>query len=250
MDILVVDDEKLARERLVRMITKLEGNRVVGEAVTGRDALQKIANLKPDIVLLDIRMPDMDGLELARHLMQLETPPAVIFCTAYAEHALEAFNTHAVAYLLKPVKSEQLEEALDKAKKLTKVQMSSLKAVTGAVLEKKAFKGRKHISAKTHLGLELVLVDDVRCFQADHKYVTAHHINGEILIDDTLKDLEEEFGDRFVRIHRNSLVSLHHVGGMEKAPVGQFAVKLEGTSLKPIISRRHVTELRKRLREL
>lgn len=247
MDILVVDDEKLARERLVRMIEKLAGYRVVGEATTGRDALQKLAVLKPDIVLLDIRMPDMDGLEAARHIMQTEAPAAVIFCTAYGEHALEAFDARAVGYLLKPVKADQLEAALNNAKKLTRVQLS---AVTSSAAEQKTFKGRKHISAKTRLGLELVPVDDVRCFQADHKYVTAYHIHGELLLDDTLKDLEDEFSDRFVRVHRNSLVSIRHVEGMEKVDGGYFAVRLSGTNMKPVISRRHVTELRQRLREL
>lgn len=247
MDILVVDDEKLARERLVRMIEKIQGYRVVGEAHTGRDALQKLATLKPDVVLLDIRMPDMDGLEAARHIMQMETPAAVIFCTAYGEHALEAFDARAVGYLLKPVKADQLEAALANAKKLTKVQLS---AVTTSATEQQTFKGRKHISAKTRLGLELVPVDDVRCFQADHKYVTAYHTHGELLLDDTLKDLEDEFSDRFVRVHRNSLVSIRHVEGMEKVDGGYFAVRLSGTSMKPVISRRHVTELRQRLREL
>lgn len=251
MDILVVDDEKLARERLVRMIQKQEGNNVVGEANTGREALQKIAQLKPDIVLLDIRMPDMDGLEAAQHIMHMEAPPAVIFCTAYSEHALAAFNAQAVGYLLKPVKSEQLDQALNNARKLTKVQMSSLRtAAPVAAEEKKPFKSRKHISAKTRLGLELVPIEDVRCFQADHKYVTAYHINGEILLDDTLKDLEEEFGANFVRVHRNSLVSLAHVAGMDKADEGQFALRLQDVTIKPIISRRHVTELRARLRQL
>ncbi len=250
MDILIVDDEKLARERLARMIQKIEGCRIVGEANTGRDALQKITQLKPDVILLDIRMPDMDGLEAARHIMHMETPPAVIFCTAYGEHALEAFNAHAVGYLLKPVKSDQLEEALNNAKKITKIQMASLKTSMLPAVDQKVFKGRKHISAKTRLGLELVPVDDVRCFQADHKYVTAYHVGGEILIDDTLKDLEEEFGDRFVRVHRNSLISLHHVEGMDRAPMGQFAIRLQGVPIKPIISRRHVTELRAKLRQL
>lgn len=247
MDILVVDDEKLARERLVRMVEKLPGYRVVGEAMTGRDALQKMSTAKPDIVLLDIRMPDMDGLEAARHIMKMDSPAAVIFCTAYGEHALEAFDARAVGYLLKPVKADQLETALANAKKLTRVQLSS---VTSSATEQKTFKGRKHISAKTRLGLELVPVDDVRCFQADHKYVTAFHTHGELLLDDTLKDLEDEFSDRFVRVHRNSLVSIHHVEGMEKVDGGYFSVRLAGINMKPIISRRHVTELRKQLREL
>jgi len=189
----------------------------------------------------------MDGLEAARHIMEMETPPAVIFCTAYGEHALEAFDARAVGYLLKPVKQEQLEVALGNAKKLTRVQLNS---VTQVAAEQKTFKGRKHISAKTRFGLELVPVEDVRCFQADHKYVTAFHTHGELLLDDTLKDLEEEFSDRFVRIHRNSLVSLRHIEGMEKVSGGHFGVRLTGITMKPIISRRHVTELRQQLREL
>ena len=249
MDILVVDDEKLARDRLVRMVEKLQGNRVVAEAMSGKDALQKIIEHKPDVVLLDIRMPEMDGLEAARHIMYLDEPPAVIFCTAYGEHALEAFNARAVGYLLKPVKAEQLEEALQHAKKLTKVQMQSVQDAAKEKAESPQA-GRKYISAKTRHGLELVPVGEVRCFVADHKYVTAYHLHGEILLDDTLKELEDEFGDRFVRIHRNALVSLHHVEGMEKAPGGQFAVRLTGVAIKPIVSRRHVTDLRKCLREL
>jgi len=248
MDILVVDDEKLARDRLVRMLEKIPECKVVGEAADGRSALEEINRLNPEVVLLDIRMPDMDGLEAARHIMQLETPPAVIFCTAYGEHALEAFDAQAVGYLLKPVKAAQLEAALGNAKKLTKVQVSTLSDAGSS--DDPASTTRKHISSKTRLGLELVPVEDVRCFQADHKYVTAYHVNGELLLDETLKDLEQEFGDRFVRIHRNSLVSLHHIEGMERIDQSQYVVSLSGVELKPMVSRRHVTELRKKLRTL
>ncbi len=247
MDILIVDDEKLARDRLSRMVGNLDGYTVVGEASDGRRAVEQVMSLKPDVVLLDIRMPDMDGLEAARHIGQLDTPPAVIFCTAYEEHALQAFDAQAVGYLLKPVKSEQLENALEKARKLTKVQLNTLQ---DAIPENDEQSGRKHISSKTRLGLELVAIEDVRCFQADHKYVTAYHVNGEVLIDDTLKDLEEEFGKRFFRIHRNCLVSIEYIDGMERVPPGQYAVRLQGIEHKPIVSRRHVTELRKTLREL
>jgi two-component system response regulator AlgR len=248
MDVLVVDDEKLARDRLVRMVEKIDDCNVVGEAADGRSALKEIEAASPDVVLLDIRMPDMDGMEAARHISQLDEPPAVIFCTAYGEHALEAFDAHAVGYLLKPVKQEQLEDSLASARKLTKVQLSTLNK-DGRAKEEDP-EGRKHISSKTRLGLELVPIEDVRCFQADHKYVTAYHTNGEILIDDTLKDLEDEFGSKFVRIHRNSLVSLDHIEGMDKVPPGQYAVRLQGIEHKPVVSRRHVTELRKTLRNL
>lgn len=254
MKILVVDDEKLARDRLVRLLEKTGNADVVGEAADGRRAIEQVSALQPDVVLLDIRMPGMDGLETARHLMKLENPPAIIFCTAYGEHALDAFQTHAVGYLLKPVKAEQLAEALASAVRLNRAQLQQIASVgpaddSSANAPRKPV-ARQHISARTRLGLELVPLGDVRCFLADHKYVTVYHTRGELLIDDTLKELEDEFGDRFVRVHRNALVSLPHVEGMERVPPGHYCIRLQGTPMKPVISRRHVTELRHLLQEL
>lgn len=253
MKILVVDDEKLARERLLRLLEKSGEHEVVGEAADGRSAISAVEKHHPDIVLLDIRMPGMDGLEAARHLMKLEDPPAIIFCSAYGEHALEAFQTHAMGYLLKPVKAEQLNEALASAVRLNRAQLHSISSVgaeESAAVPAASRVARQHISARTRHGLELVPVQEVRCFLADHKYVTVYHSKGELLIDDTLKDLEDEFGDRFVRVHRNALVSLPHVEGMERAPMGHYCLRLQGTTMKPVISRRHVTELRNQLKTL
>lgn len=256
MNILIVDDEKLARERLVRLLAKAGEHKVVGEAADGQSAIRQVEQLQPDVVLLDIRMPGMDGLEAARHLMKLDNPPAIIFCTAYGEHALEAFQTHAVGYLLKPVKVEQLQDALASARKLNRVQLQQVTtapAVTaghGQGTDQAKPQVRQHISARTRHGLELVAVNDIRCFLADHKYVTVYHTRGELLIDDTLKDLEDEFGDRFVRVHRNALISLPHVEGMERVPPGHYCIRLQGTTMKPVISRRHVTDLRSQLKLL
>jgi two-component system response regulator AlgR len=251
MKILVVDDEKLARERLMRLIEKSGQHQVLGEAADGRTAIAQVEKLQPDIVLLDIRMPGMDGLEAARHIMTLENPPAIIFCTAYGEHALEAFQTQAVGYLLKPVKSEQLEAALNAAAKLNRAQLlhitntpAAVHATTDNVSRPAA---RQHISARTRNGLVLVPIADVRCFITDHKYVTAYHTGGELLIDDALKDLEEEFAGHFVRVHRNALVSLKHIEGMEKVPLGYYSLHIQGTTARPVISRRRVTELRQQL---
>lgn len=251
MKILVVDDEKLARERLIRLIEKSGQHQVLGEAADGRTAIAQVEKCQPDIVLLDIRMPGMDGLEAARHIMTLENPPAIIFCTAYGEHALEAFQTQAIGYLLKPVKSEQLDNALNAAAKLNRAQLLHI-ANTPASAQTTADNAsrpaaRQHISARTRHGLVLVPVADVRCFITDHKYVTAYHTGGELLIDDTLKDLEEEFGEHFVRVHRNALVSLKHIEGMEKAPLGYYSLHIQGTTIRPVISRRRVTELRQQL---
>lgn len=241
MDILVVDDEPLARERLVRMVNKLEDCEVVAEAENVKQALEAIADYDPDVVLLDVRMPEEDGLSAARKLANMDDPPAVIFCTAYDEYALDAFSTDAIGYLLKPVKQEDLEATLQKAQKLNKVQLAALSERTAPDNQ------RKHISAKTRRGVELIPLDDVRFFIADHKYVTVHHCGGETLIDDTLKELETEFTNLFVRVHRNALVAIEAIEGMERSPQGQYRIRLKDIEEKPIVSRRHVSRLRELL---
>ena len=239
MEILIVDDEPLARQRLVRMIEKLGEHNIVAEAENADEALAAIDEHDPDIVLLDVRMPGKDGLALARDISQLDCPPAIIFCTAFDQYALDAFGTTAIGYLLKPIKAEQLQEALCKAQKLNKVQR--------AAAEKPAPENknvRTHISAKTRRGIELIPLEDVRYFVADHKYVTVFHRNGENLLDETLKELEEEFGSRFIRIHRNALISVKHIEAIERAPQGQYQVRLADTEQRPIISRRHVSDVK------
>ncbi|GAB1265886.1 LytTR family DNA-binding domain-containing protein [Aurantivibrio infirmus] len=241
MDVIVVDDEPLARDRLARMVSKLEDCEVVAQAENVEQALLAVAEHDPDVVLLDVRMPEEDGISAAKKITNMEDPPAVIFCTAYDEYALDAFSTDAVGYLLKPVKQEDLEAALLKAQKLNKVQLAALS-------ERKApADQRKHISAKTRRGVELIPLDDVRFFIADHKYVTVYHIEGETLIDDTLKELENEFTNLFVRIHRNALVAIKAIEGMERNAQGQYRVRLKDIEEKPIVSRRHVSRLRELL---
>ncbi len=241
MDVIVVDDEPLARDRMVRMVSKMEGCEVVAQAENVEQALLAVAEHDPDVVLLDVRMPEEDGISAAKKITNMEDPPAVIFCTAYDEYALDAFSTDAVGYLLKPVKQEDLEAALLKAQKLNKVQLAALS-------ERKApADQRKHISAKTRRGVELIPLDDVRFFIADHKYVTVYHIEGETLIDDTLKELENEFTNLFVRIHRNALVAIKAIEGMERNAQGQYRVRLKDIEEKPIVSRRHVSRLRELL---
>lgn len=244
MDILIVDDEALARQRLVRMVEKIEGFCVIAEADNAEDALVAITQYDPDIVLLDIRMPGRDGLILAQDIAELEDAPAVIFCTAFDQYALDAFGTNAVGYLLKPVKAEQLLQVLEKAQKLNKIQ----RVAAQKQVEPKVEIQRTQISAKTRRGVELIPVEDVRYFLADHKYVTVYHRTGEHLLDETLKELEEEFVGRFVRVHRNSLVSLKHIEALERNAQGQYQVRLADTELRPAISRRHVTTLKELLK--
>src|SRR5262245_35738349 len=171
MKILIVDDEQLARDRLARMLGEIEGFAVVGQAANGMQAVERCDALAPDIVLLDIRMPGMDGLEAARHMAGMEEPPAVVFCTAYEEHAIDAFNVQAVGYLLKPVRRDDLVRVLGTATRPNRAQLAALSVEEGSK--------RTHISARTRRGLELVPIDEVCFFQADQKYVTVRHPGGE-----------------------------------------------------------------------
>lgn len=244
MHVLVVDDEVLARQRARRMIESIEGYAVVGEASNGEAALQSIQNLDPDLVLLDIRMPGSDGLVTAKRIAEMNDPPAVIFCTAYNEYALEAFDTLAVGYLLKPLQNDQLASVLDKASRVNKVQKAAFKTPS----EKST--RRNKIAAKTRRGVELVAVEDIYCFVADQKYVTIVHSGGETLIDDTLKDLEKEFDEGFARVHRNSLVAVREIARLERTTSGQYELQLKSTSFRPVVSRRHVASVRELLSNL
>ncbi|MEJ2643827.1 MAG: LytTR family DNA-binding domain-containing protein [Gammaproteobacteria bacterium] len=239
MKVMIVDDESPARERLRRLLGQVPECRVCAEAANGREALQAAARSEPDVVLLDIRMPGMDGLEAARHLADLEQPPAVIFSTAYGEHALEAFEAHAVDYLLKPIRAERLDDALRKARRLTRAQAQALTHDSGAEA-----RARTHICARVRGNLELVPVDAVRCFEADQKYVTVHHPDGTVLIEDSLRTLEGEFGARFVRIHRRTLVAVAFLEGLEKDESGKSRVRLAGIQERPEVSRRHLAAVR------
>ncbi|MBF5055131.1 alginate biosynthesis regulator [Alcanivorax sp. 521-1] len=242
MKVLVCDDEALARMRLKRLV-EMAHMEVTGEAASGREAVECAGRTRPDVVLMDIRMPDMDGLEAAGHLQKMEHPPAVIFCTAYDEHALQAFRVHAVDYLLKPVSADDLKRALRQARALNRVQVAEMShklAVHGP-------RRRRHLSARTHRGLEVVPMEEVRYFQADHKYVAVHYGDGYVLIDEPLKALEEEFDDLFVRIHRSTLASMHFMESLECSRQGRFEVRLRGVEEPLPVSRRHMAGLRKAL---
>jgi two-component system, LytTR family, response regulator AlgR len=245
MKVLIVDDEPLARARLRRQLIALPTIEIVGEADNGIAALNACATLQPQVVLMDIRMPGLDGLSAALQLAQQPTAPAVIFCTAYDEYAIDAFDANAVGYLLKPVSQDKLAQALAKAERLSQSQLHALQPVRNSPAAT-----RSHIAAKSRRGLELIPLTDVRYFIADHKYVTVYHRNGEVLIDDSLKELEDEFGQRLLRVHRNALVLVEHVLGLERIALGQHRVKLADINHGPMISRRHLAEVRRALENL
>lgn len=247
MKVLIVDDEKPARERLRQILQDEDGYEVVGVAGNGHEALSLAVEHQPDIVLLDIRMPGLDGIETAHHLNELEHTPAVVFTTAYDEYAVDAFEARAVGYVLKPVRRSRLAAALAQASRLAG---NTLQQVAGeANLEAQ----RRHVCANVKGSLKLIPVDEIWCLVADQKYVRAEHERGRDLLDDSLKSLVEEFGDRFVRIHRSALVAVDKIDRIEKMADGKSRVVLRAGShvdaKELIISRRHVAEVRRRLKE-
>jgi two-component system response regulator AlgR len=230
------------------MLEQLPDYEVVGYAANGLEAIEKYAEFQPDVIFMDIRMPVMDGLQAARHIANSDTPPAIVFCTAYDEYAINAFESNAVGYLLKPATLDKLTQALQQASRVNKLQALSLQSGESAISGGSS--QRTHVSANTHLGVELVEVDDVRAFVADHKYVTAVHRNGEILIDDTLKELETEFNEKLLRVHRNTLVALASIKGIERQDDGSYCVLLADVALRPRISRRHLPAVRRLIKSL
>lgn len=246
MRVLIVDDEAPARARLKQIVDDLDGYEFAGEAKNGEQAIELVPDARPDIVLLDIRMPGLNGIETAHHLNTLDNPPAVVFTTAYDEYAIEAFEAQAIGYVLKPVRRSRLEAALAHASRLAG------SALTQAAGEAGLGTVRKHVCVRTQDKLTLIPIADISVFRADQKYVTVHHTNGESLIDDSLKSLEHEFADDFVRIHRSVLVAVDRIRTLEKTPDGRTCIVLRENSPSAgdelIISRRHVAEVRRRLK--
>ena len=239
MRILIVDDEAPARARLHALVEELGSPyRVVGEAADGREALDRCGRGDVDLALLDIRMPGLDGLDCAAALAELPAPPAVIFVTAYEQHALAAFDRNAVDYLLKPVRKERLQRALERAVSLTRPQLRALEELRGQGGD------GEFLTIRVRGGLRRVPLDEVLYFQADQKYVTLRHLHGEELLEESLKNLEERYGERLLRIHRNALVAKRYLRRLERGHDHQCFVVLEGCDQRLEVSRRHLAEVR------
>ena len=243
MKVLIVDDEAPARQRLRRLVDELEDCEIVAEAADGIQAIEMTQAHDPDVLLMDIRMPGIDGVETARHLASLEKPPAVIFTTAYDEYAIDAFDAQAVGYLMKPVRRERLARAMRHASRLTRAQLSALSGEGEDTPER-----RTHICARTAGRLELIPLNEIYYFQADQKYTTVRHQGGEVLIDESLKNLEYEFAPDFVRIHRSALVAVAQLQSIERDADGKQFVVFRDSDDRLAVSRRHAAALKRRLR--
>lgn len=243
--IFIVDDEAPARRRLKEVLADCAEELplvVAGEAATGREALEWLSDHGADVVLLDIRMPGMDGIETARHLLTLpHQPPAVIFTTAYDHYAVQAFEVNAIDYLLKPVRSERLLSALRKARALSVAQGETLRGLGHGP--------RSHLGIFERGRIMLLPVEDIVFLRAELKYVTVRTGKGEHLVEEPLVRLEEEFGERFLRIHRNCLVARDRIRGVEKSlDDGNWLVVLEGIPERLPVSRRQLPLLKEALR--
>jgi two-component system, LytTR family, response regulator AlgR len=243
LHLFVVDDEAPARERLKALLEDIAGEvptRVVGEARNGLEALDAIPASNVHVVLLDIHMPGMAGLEVARHLARLGEPPAVVFVTAHERHAVEAFELNALDYLLKPVRAERLAMALRKA--------LAGPAPAPEQLARAAQAPREYLSVAERHRIVLIPVRDILFLKAEQKYVTLRTREREHLLEESLVALEREYADRFVRIHRNCLVARAAIRGFERAAAGEdephWMVVLDGLGERLPISRRQWPALR------
>ncbi|TVQ84895.1 MAG: DNA-binding response regulator [Chromatiaceae bacterium] len=257
MRILLVDDEAPARDRLRRLLAECgDSYEVVGEATSGEEVVTRCIEHDADLVLLDVHLPGMDGLAVAEALAQLTPPPAVVLVTAYPEHALDAFEHKVADYLVKPVRRERLCAALMRLPVTTRAQLAEVSDRAGgadlsADLEADTdtpARRRRHLSAHYRGGVQTVPIESILYLLAEQKYVTVRHQEGSMLVDESLKALEQEFPDRFMRIHRNALVASALLVGLEKGPEGTSLAVLRGCDERLPVSRRHLPEVRRFLR--
>ena len=235
--IMLVDDEAPARRRLRDLLDDCGSAlpiAVIGEAQHGREALDLLQNAPADLVLTDIHMPDMDGIELARHLLKLSHPPVVIFTTAFHEHAVQAFEVNAVDYLMKPVRVQRLLGALQK--------VPLMKPVSAERLSQLPSSARRFLSVTERSRVVLVPLDDIIYLKAELKYITIRTAQREHLLEESLTKLETEYGTRFVRVHRNCLVARDYIRGFERRVNGDgdshWEVMMNGVAETLPVSRR------------
>lgn len=208
LKILIADDEAPARNRLRELLGDIDNITLVGEAKNGKQALALAEETHADVLLLDIRMPQMDGIEAAMHLQKLNPPPAIIFTTAFDGYALQAFDMNAVDYLLKPIRLERLQTAINKARALLPAQLEAIRPLQPR---------RTHFSVSERGRVILVPLTDVIYLRAELKYTTVRTKEREYLIEDSLTSIEQEFGEQFLRLHRNCLVAQASILGYEKS---------------------------------
>jgi two-component system, LytTR family, response regulator AlgR len=256
MRILIVDDEPLARERLASLVGEIGLGELVGLASNGKEALDSIRAYAPELVLLDIRMPGIDGMQVSQTISELYPRPMVIFTTAYTDHAFEAFDINAVDYLLKPIRKDKLRDAIRKAQILLQQPVISPNPTQNNT------PSRSHIKVKTSKNnIVLIPLNEIYYFATDYKYITVCRrgkdrlINSDPLLNETIKDLEQEFGGQFLRINRGTLVAVHYMAGLISKKDGHYYVLLRDQDNPEFeaeleVSRRHISNVRRLLSDM
>lgn len=248
MKILIADDERLARERIAYLLDDCLEDKQISMAKNGFEAVKMCKELGADLVFLDIRMPGMDGIEAAQQLSQLNEPPAIIFTTAYGEFALDAFEVQAVDYLLKPIKSERLQKSLESAGRLNKAQLQTLsqsQSFNNLQQTPESSQAPATICVQHRGSIERIDLNDIFYFLAEHKYISVFHRGGESLLEDTLKQLEEQYAENFIRVHRNALVNKLQIVSMQKDDDGVMRLSLKDTPQRLDVSQRMVPFVRR-----
>lgn len=240
LKILIADDETPARNRLKDLLSEIAYVSVVAEAKDGKQAIDLAIVKQPDVMLLDIRMPLMDGLEAAEHAQKLEPKPYIIFTTAYDAYAIKAFDLNAIDYLLKPIRLERLQAAIDRVQTAQRPALDALKSLQ---------KRRSHLSIHERGRVVLVPIHDIIYCRAELKYVTVRTSNHEYLLEESLTNLEAEFAEVFIRLHRNCLVAQQFISSYEKRAdekgEAQWHAILKGVPESIAVSRRQQHLIRK-----
>ncbi len=243
LKILIADDEAPARNRLRDLLADIANVTVIHEAKNGKEAINLAVETQPDLMLLDIRMPLMDGLEAAEHAQKLVPKPYVIFTTAYDAYAIRAFDLNAIDYLLKPIRLERLQTAIEKVRALQPQTTQTLDAL------KPLQKARSHLSIHARGRVTLVPIEEVIYCRAELKYITVRTSEKEYLLEESLTNLETEFDQLFLRLHRNCLVAKQYITGYEKRPDekgdSQWHAILKGVPDTVMVSRRQQHLIRK-----
>jgi len=235
MKVLIVDDEPLACARLHHLLSQINGFEAIDEyAHNAQQVYELTIKYKPNIILLDIKLPQVSGLQIASKLCAFDYPPAIIFCTAYDDFAIEAFKVNAVDYLLKPVRLEHLTNALNRATTLNMAQITALNSSNQPI----------YINVKARNGLVRIPIENVLYFVAEHKYVTLHHVNGELILNEPLKALEQKYCDYVIRIHRHTLIARNKILRLENNNFGSAKLYLLNVEKPFNVSRSYLKPLR------
>lgn len=230
--VLVVDDEEPAVRRLERLLNAAHDAECVGAVGSADQALEACRKLRPDLVLMDVEMPGMDGVQAARRLQGGPNPPSIVFVTAFERYAVEAFDLQAVDYLVKPVRAERLAQALER------------------VGSAKSPDSRQPATLSARIGERLLAIPvaDIRLLQAEDKYTCVHYLGGEALIEDSLLSLEDRFGKRFLRVHRAALVSRSHLRALFRDDEGHERAEIDDCPIHPEVSRRNLAAVRQAIK--